>query len=78
MARVPEAYRERIFEAFVRLPGHAERAGVVRRRLEDPHRPVPEHGLRLGQVLRVGAVDVLLGDRLAGDVPAVDAGVTLP
>ncbi len=26
---VPEAYRERIFEAFVRLPGHAEREGGV-------------------------------------------------
>ncbi|MDP2005194.1 MAG: HAMP domain-containing sensor histidine kinase [Rubrivivax sp.] len=28
-AGVPEAYRERIFEAFFRLPGHAERAGGV-------------------------------------------------
>ena len=26
---VPEAYRERIFEAFFRLPGHAERVGGV-------------------------------------------------
>jgi len=26
---VPEAYRERIFEAFFRLPGHAEKAGGV-------------------------------------------------
>jgi len=26
---VPEAYRERIFEAFFRLPGHAEREGGV-------------------------------------------------
>jgi signal transduction histidine kinase len=26
---VPEAFRERIFEAFFRLPGHAERAGGV-------------------------------------------------
>ena len=26
---VPEAYRERIFEAFFRMPGHAERAGGV-------------------------------------------------
>jgi signal transduction histidine kinase len=26
---VPEAFRERIFEAFVRLPGHAEREGGV-------------------------------------------------
>ncbi len=26
---VPQAYRERIFEAFFRLPGHAERAGGV-------------------------------------------------
>lgn len=26
---VPEVYRERIFEAFFRLPGHAERAGGV-------------------------------------------------
>jgi signal transduction histidine kinase len=26
---VPEAYRLRIFEAFFRLPGHAERAGGV-------------------------------------------------
>jgi two-component system, OmpR family, sensor histidine kinase RstB len=26
---VPEAERERIFEAFYRLPGHAERAGGV-------------------------------------------------
>jgi signal transduction histidine kinase len=26
---VPEGYRERIFEAFFRLPGHAERAGGV-------------------------------------------------
>ncbi len=28
-AGVPEAYRQRIFEAFFRLPGHAERAGGV-------------------------------------------------
>ncbi|MDE2612611.1 MAG: HAMP domain-containing protein [Burkholderiales bacterium] len=28
-AGVPEGYRERIFEAFFRLPGHAERAGGV-------------------------------------------------
>ena len=28
-AGVPEAYRERIFEAFFRLPGHAEREGGV-------------------------------------------------
>jgi signal transduction histidine kinase len=26
---VPAAYRERIFEAFFRLPGHAEREGGV-------------------------------------------------
>ncbi len=26
---MPEAYRERIFEPFFRLPGHAERAGGV-------------------------------------------------
>ena len=26
---MPEAYRERIFEAFFRLPGHAEREGGV-------------------------------------------------
>jgi signal transduction histidine kinase len=26
---VPQAYRERIFEAFFRLPGHAEREGGV-------------------------------------------------
>jgi signal transduction histidine kinase len=26
---VPEDYRERIFEPFFRLPGHAERAGGV-------------------------------------------------
>ena len=26
---VPESYRERIFEPFFRLPGHAERAGGV-------------------------------------------------
>jgi signal transduction histidine kinase len=26
---VPEAFRERIFEAFFRLPGHAEREGGV-------------------------------------------------
>jgi signal transduction histidine kinase len=26
---VPEAFRERIFEPFFRLPGHAERAGGV-------------------------------------------------
>jgi signal transduction histidine kinase len=26
---VPEAYRERIFEPFFRLPGHAEKAGGV-------------------------------------------------
>ena len=26
---VPEAYRERVFESFFRLPGHAERAGGV-------------------------------------------------
>jgi len=28
-AGVPEAYRERIFEPFFRLPGHAEREGGV-------------------------------------------------
>ena len=26
---VPQAYRQRIFEAFFRLPGHAEREGGV-------------------------------------------------
>ena len=41
---VPEAYRERIFEAFFRLPGHAEREGGVGLGLSLVKQIVERHG----------------------------------
>lgn len=41
---VPEAYRERIFEAFFRLPGHAEREGGVGLGLSLVRQIVERHG----------------------------------
>ncbi len=41
---VPEAYRERIFEAFFRLPGHAEREGGVGLGLSLVRQIVLRHG----------------------------------
>jgi signal transduction histidine kinase len=44
---VPEAYRERIFEAFFRLPGHAERAGGVGLGLSLVRQIAERHGGRV-------------------------------
>ena len=41
---VPEAYRERIFEPFYRLPGHAEQAGGVGLGLSLVHQIAQRHG----------------------------------
>jgi signal transduction histidine kinase len=41
---VPEAFRERIFEAFFRLPGHAEQAGGVGLGLSLVRQIVQRHG----------------------------------
>lgn len=46
-AGVPEAYRERIFEAFFRLPGHAERAGGVGLGLSLVRQIAERHGGRV-------------------------------
>ena len=44
---VPAAYRERIFEAFFRLPGHAERAGGVGLGLSLVRQIAERHGGRV-------------------------------
>ena len=44
---VPEAYRERIFEAFFRLPGHAEREGGVGLGLSLVRQITERHGGRV-------------------------------
>ncbi len=44
---VPQAYRERIFEAFFRLPGHAEREGGVGLGLSLVRQIVERHGGRV-------------------------------
>ncbi len=44
---VPEAFRERIFEAFFRLPGHAERAGGVGLGLSLVRQIAERHGGRV-------------------------------
>ena len=44
---VPKAYRERIFEAFFRLPGHAERAGGVGLGLSLVRQIAQRHGGRV-------------------------------
>jgi signal transduction histidine kinase len=44
---VPEAYRERIFEAFFRLPGHAEREGGVGLGLSLVQQIAERHGGRV-------------------------------
>jgi signal transduction histidine kinase len=44
---VPEAYRERIFEAFFRLPGHAEREGGVGLGLSLVRQIAERHGGRV-------------------------------
>ncbi len=46
-AGVPAAYRERIFEAFFRLPGHAERAGGVGLGLSLVRQIAERHGGRV-------------------------------
>ena len=46
-AGVPDAYRERIFEAFFRLPGHAERAGGVGLGLSLVRQIAQRHGGRV-------------------------------
>ena len=44
---VPEAYRERIFEAFFRMPGHAEREGGVGLGLSLVRQIAERHGGRV-------------------------------
>ena len=44
---VPAAYRERIFEAFFRLPGHAEREGGVGLGLSLVRQIAERHGGRV-------------------------------
>ena len=51
---VPEAYRERIFEAFFRLPGHAERAGGVGLGLSLVRQIAERHGGRVRCEAREG------------------------
>lgn len=51
---VPEAYRERIFEAFFRLPGHAERAGGVGLGLALVRQIAERHGGRVACEPREG------------------------
>lgn len=53
-AGVPEAYRERIFEAFFRLPGHAERAGGVGLGLSLVRQIAERHGGRVRCEAREG------------------------
>ncbi len=51
---VPEAYRERIFEAFFRLPGHAEREGGVGLGLSLVRQIAERHGGRVRCEPRAG------------------------
>jgi signal transduction histidine kinase len=51
---VPEAYRERIFEAFFRLPGHAEREGGVGLGLSLVRQIAERHGGRVRCETREG------------------------
>ncbi len=51
---VPEAYRERIFEAFFRMPGHAERAGGVGLGLSLVRQIAERHGGRVSCEPREG------------------------
>jgi signal transduction histidine kinase len=51
---VPETYRERIFEAFFRLPGHAEREGGVGLGLSLVKQIAERHGGRVGCEARDG------------------------
>jgi len=53
-AGVPDAYRERIFEAFFRLPGHAERAGGVGLGLSLVRQIAERHGGRVRCEAREG------------------------
>ena len=53
-AGVPEAFRERIFEAFFRLPGHAERAGGVGLGLSLVRQIAERHGGRVRCEAREG------------------------
>ena len=74
---VPAAYRERIFEAFFRLPGHAERAGgvlslihILLARVKALLRRAAPDAAQ-DEVLRFGRLEVDLGARqarLAGQV----------
>ena len=51
---VPSAYRERIFEAFFRLPGHAEREGGVGLGLSLVRQIAERHGGRVRCEPRAG------------------------
>jgi signal transduction histidine kinase len=51
---VPEAYRERIFEAFFRLPGHAEREGGIGLGLSLVRQIAERHGGRVRCLPREG------------------------
>jgi signal transduction histidine kinase len=51
---VPDAYRERIFEAFFRLPGHAEREGGVGLGLSLVRQIAERHGGRVRCEAREG------------------------
>lgn len=55
---VPEAYRERIFEAFFRLPGHAEREGGVGLGLALVRQIAQRHGGRVTCTARDGGGSV--------------------
>jgi len=57
---VPEAYRERIFEAFFRLPGHAEREGGVGLGLSLVRQIAERHGGRVRCEPREGGGSVFV------------------
>ena len=57
---VPEAHRERIFEAFFRLPGHAEREGGVGLGLSLVRQIAERHGGRVHCLAREGGGSTFL------------------
>ena len=63
---VPPAYRERIFEAFFRLPGHAEREGGVGLGLSLVRQIAERHGGRVRCEAREGG-----GSCFVLELPAV-------
>jgi signal transduction histidine kinase len=65
---VPEAYRERIFEAFFRLPGHAERTGGVGLGLSLVRQIAERHGGAVCCTAREGG-----GSRFVLSLPAAAA-----